>query len=128
MKLRFLLFATFLTLSLTTFAQRDEAKNDSIFSNNVTAINIDTDNVDDLRNFDWEEMLEFFNENEADQEFKFSIAYQNPDKKEKGKFSYDNFKFSVTGKSKDAEKLLKNTEKVVSKFVKIYDQKSTDKQ
>ncbi len=127
MKLRSLLFATFLTFSLTTFAQRDEAKNDSIVSNSVTAINIDTDNVDDLRNFDWEEMLDFFSENEADQEFKFSIAYQNPDKKEEGKFSYDNFKFSVTGKSKDAEKLLQNTEKVVSKFVKIYDQKSTDK-
>ena len=128
MKLRSLLFTTFLIFSLTTFAQNDKTTNDSIVTNSVTAINIDTDNVDDLRNFDWEEMLEFFSENEADQEFKFSIAYQNPDKKEDGKLSYDNFKFSVTGKSKDAEKLLKNTEKVVSKFVKIYDQKSTDKQ
>ena len=125
MTLRSLLFTSLFIVSISAFAQQKTEESKPVKNaHNVTAIMLETDDIEDLRKFDWNEMLEMLSENtNDDKEFKFTLSYSNPNKKKEDEFSYDNFKFSVSGKSKDAKKLLKNSQKVVTRFLKNYDEK-----
>ena len=129
MTLRSLLFTSLFIVSISAFAQQKTEESKPVkTTHNVTAIMLETDDIEDLRKFDWNEMLEMLSENtNDDKEFKFTLSYSNPDEKKGDEFSYDNFKFSVSGKSKDAKKLLKNSQKVVTRFLKNYDEKHSAK-
>ncbi|MDN3593518.1 hypothetical protein [Zunongwangia endophytica] len=117
MNFKLLLFTLLLTFSLQTIAQEKVSNT----SSGITSFEVETDNIEELRNFKWSTVLEMIRENPDNDTFDFSMAFINPENKKEGEIKYDNFKFKISGKSSNVEELVERSKKIVQNFITAYD-------
>ena len=80
---------------------------------------METDNLDELKNFDWEMVKEMFQGNDVNQEITLAFAYVNTSEIDKSKVRVDNFEMKLTGKTADLEKLTSRLKKSFKKLGEI---------
>jgi hypothetical protein len=66
---------------------------------------VETDNIEELKSFDWSMVAEMFQENDENQEITLGFSYVNESEIDKTKVRIDNFKFKVTGKTSNLKNL-----------------------
>ena len=118
MKAKSILIAVFTLLTFGSFAQTEKSELPET-KNAVTDLTVETSNLDELRNFDWTMVKEMFQDNDKDQEITLAFTYLNKDKIDKTKIRVDNFRFKVTGKTADLDKLTASLKKSFEKLSEI---------
>jgi hypothetical protein len=115
---RFLLF--FFTLTLVSQQKNIEIKEDvnTVTKAKVTSLSFNVDNVKELEKIDWTEIKSIFETNAADEIIKLTFGINtNKSANEKVKISG---KFSVEGKTKSINTLIKKSKKGIKGLIKIY--------
>lgn len=118
MKTKNILLGIFSLMTFATYAQTE--KNKKVESKTaVTELKVETENLDELKNFDWNMVKEMFQENDAEQEITLAFAYVNKSEIDKSKVRVDNFKMKLTGKTADLDKLTAKLKKSFNKLGEI---------
>ncbi len=94
-------------LSIMTFATYAQTEKSKVIETKtaVTELKVETENLDELKNFDWEMVKGMFQENDKNQEIILAFAYVNKLEIDKSKVRVDNFEMKLTGKTADLDKL-----------------------
>ena len=94
-------------LSLLTFASYAQTvkKNTTETKSAITEFLIETNNIEELKSFDWSMVAEMFQENDENQEITLGFSYVNKSEIDKTKVRVDNFEFKVTGKTSNLKNL-----------------------
>ena len=94
-------------LSLLTFASYAQTvkKNITETKGAITEFLIETNNIEELKSFDWSMVAEMFQENDENQEITLGFSYVNKSEIDKTKVRVDNFEFKVTGKTSNLKNL-----------------------
>ncbi|TYB75849.1 hypothetical protein [Bizionia myxarmorum] len=108
---------TFATYAQTEKSQKVESKTA------VTELKVETENLDELKNFDWNMVKEMFEENDSEQEITLAFAYVNKSEIDKSKVRVDNFEMKLTGKKADLDKMTSRLKKSFEKLDEIDRQK-----
>ncbi|SHF06004.1 hypothetical protein SAMN05444278_1383 [Psychroflexus salarius] len=118
MKTRNILIGILTLLTFATYAQNE--KNEKVETKTaVTELKVETENLDELKNFDWNMVKEMFKENDAEQEITLAFAYVNKSEIDKSKVRVDNFEMKLTGKTADLDKLTARLKKSFDKLDEI---------
>ena len=107
-------------LSLITFSSYAQTeKHEKVASKTaVTEFKIETENLDELKTFDWEELERMFEENDSEQNITLAFVYMNKSETDKTKVRVDNFEMKLTGKTSDLDKLM---QRFKNSFEKLYE-------
>lgn len=104
MNIKNFLFAILSVMTFTTHAQSKNTQSADI-KTAMTEFKINSENLEELKNFDWAMVKEIFEENDADQEITLAIAYTNKSEIDKSLIRVDNFEMTLTGKTADLDNL-----------------------
>lgn len=118
MKTKLILLGIFFLMTFASYAQTEKSGN-SETKTNVMEFKVKTNNLDELKNFDWNVVKEMFQENDADQEIRLEFAYVNKSNTDKSKIRVDNFEMKLTCKKADLEKMTVRLKKSLDKMVEI---------
>jgi hypothetical protein len=113
-----ILLGIFSLMTFATYAQTEKSEKAET-KTAVTELKVETENLDELKNFDWNMVKEMFQENDAEQEITLSFAYVNKSDIDKSKVRVDNFEMKLTGKTADLEKLTARLKKLFDKLDEI---------
>jgi hypothetical protein len=118
MKTKNILLGIFSLLTFATYAQTEKSK--KVESKTaVTELKVETENLDELKNFDWNMVKEMFQDNDAEQEITLAFAYVNKSEIDKSKVRVDNFEMKLTGKKADLDKMTSRLKKSFEKLDEI---------
>jgi actin-related protein len=108
-------------LSIMTFATYAQTEKSKVIETKtaVTELKVETENLDELKNFDWEMVKEMFQENDENQEIILAFAYVNKSEIDKSKVRVVNFEMKLTGKTADLDKLTARLKKSFEKLDEI---------
>jgi hypothetical protein len=118
MKTKTFLLGIFSLMTFASYAQTEKSGKAET-KTNVTEFKVKTDNLDELKNFDWNLVKEMFQENDADQEITLAFAYVNKSNIDKSKIRVNNFEMKLTCKKADLEKQTAGLKKSLDKMVEI---------
>lgn len=118
MKTKIFLLGIFSLMTFASYAQTEKSGKAET-KTNVTELKVKTDNLDELKNFDWNVVKEIFQENDADQEITLAFAYVNKSNIDKSKNRVDNFEMKITCKKAELEKQTARLKKSLDKMVEI---------
>ena len=115
------LFIAALLFIITTnvFSQNKEQIISSTES--VSKFHLQTDNIQDLKDFDWSTLKELFKGNEPNKIVKLVFQYENESKKRNSKPNIKNLKFEMSGTTAELPDLLEKAQKMVDNFIAIDD-------
>jgi hypothetical protein len=113
-----ILFGIFSLMTFATYAQTENSEK-AESKTSVTEFKVETENLDELKNFDWDMVKEMFQENDAEQEITLAFAYVNKSITDKSKIRVDNFEMKLTGKTADLDKLMARLKKAFDKLDEI---------
>ncbi len=120
MKTKIILSGILFLMTFATYAQSVKSnKMDSKTA--VTEIKVEAENLDELKNFDWNVVKEVFLENDTEQEITLVFAYVNKSEIDKSKVRVDNFEIKLTGKTADLDKLISRLKNLFEKMFEIND-------
>jgi acetolactate synthase small subunit len=107
---------TLLTLTtISSYAQ--SVKSNSVVTKAViTEFKIESEDINQLNNFEWEMIHETFKENDAEQEISVTITIANKPNVEKTDIPVDNFELKVTGKKENLDNIISNLKKTIEKL------------
>ncbi len=71
----------------------------------VIELKVKTENLDELKNFDWNMVKGMFQENGPEQEITLGFAYVDKPEIDRSKVRVDDFEMILTGKTADLDKL-----------------------
>lgn len=118
MKTKNILLGILSLLTFATYAQTEKTqKIESKIA--VTELKVETENFDELKNFNWNMVKEMFEENDSEQEITLAFAYVNKSEIDKSKIRVDNFEMKLTGKTSDLDKLTAKLKKSFNKLDEI---------
>lgn len=118
MKTQNILFLLLSFLTFATYAQTEKSvKVES--ESAVTELNVKTENLEELKNFDWNMVKEMFQENDAEQEITLAFSYVNKSEIDKSIIRVDNFEMKFTGKTADLDKLTASLKMTFDRLVEI---------
>ena len=111
------LIGTLTLLTFTTYSQSKKNSSDEL-KISVTTFDISTDNLDELKNIDWEGVKEAFDSNEKDDLITISVAYNMKNKStvNLNKEGEDNFKIEISGKSSEIDEQIDNLQRILLKY------------
>lgn len=118
MKRKNILLGIFSLLTIATYAQTEKSKTIETKSA-VTELKVETENLDELKNFDWDMVKEMFEENDENQEITLAFVYMNKSEIDKSKVRLDNFEFKVTGKTSELENLTSKLKRTFEKLSEL---------
>ncbi|MGV8946852.1 MAG: hypothetical protein ACOH1N_10525 [Lutibacter sp.] len=119
MKTKNILLGIFSLLTFAAFAQT-ENNNTTEPKISVTELKVETANLDELKNFNWDIVKKMFQENDENQEITLAFSFVNKSEvTDNSKVSIDDFEFKISGKSADIENIIKSTKSSVDKFIKL---------
>lgn len=117
MKTKNILLGILSLITFTSYAQTE--KHEKVTSKTaVTEFKIETENLDELKTFDWEELERMFEENDSEQNITLAFVYMNKSETDKTKVRVDNFEMKLTGKTSDLDKLM---QRFKNSFEKLYE-------
>jgi hypothetical protein len=107
--------------SFLTFATQAQTKKNDIVETKsaVTELKIETENLEELKNFDWSMVEKMFQENDKDQEITLAFLYVNNSEIDKLKVRVDDFEFKVTGKTSDLKNLTSKLRRTFEKLSEL---------
>jgi len=117
MKTKNILLAIFALMTFATYAQSEKNKKVEL-KTAVTELKVKTENLEELKNFDWNIVEEMFKENDAEQDISLAFAFENKSEIDNPKVRVDNFEMKLTGKTADLYKL---TARLKKSFDKLHD-------
>ncbi len=105
--------------SLLTFAAHSQNHKDTIIEPIVamTEYKVKTNNLDELKNFDWNTVRKIFQENDKDQDITLAFAYINKSEVDKSNIKIDNFDFKIKGKTSELENLVNMSKNMIDTFM-----------
>ncbi|WP_238300022.1 hypothetical protein [Polaribacter irgensii] len=108
-------------LSLLTFASYAQTvkKNITETKSAITEFLIETNNIEELKSFDWSMVAEMFQENDENQEITLGFSYVNKSEIDKTKVRVDNFEFKVTGKTSNLKNLTSKLRRTFEKLSEL---------
>jgi hypothetical protein len=108
-------------LSLLTFASCAQTvkKNITETKSAITEFLIETNNIEELKSFDWSMVAEMFQKNDENQEITLGFSYVNKSKIDKTKVRVDNFEFKVTGKTSNLKNLTSRLRRTFEKLSEL---------
>ena len=118
MKTKTFLLGIFSLMTFASYAQTEKSGKAET-KTNVTEFKVKTDNLDELKNFDWNVVKEMFQENDADQEITLAFAYVNKSNIDKSKNRVNDFEMILTCKKADLEKQTTGLKKSLDKMVEF---------
>lgn len=118
MKTKNILLGIFTLMTFATYAQSEKSKKEES-KTAVTELKVEMENLEELKNFDWNIVKEMFQENDAEQEITLAFAYVNKSEIDKSKVRVDNFEMKLTGKTADLDKLTARLKKSFDKLDEI---------
>ena len=118
MKTKNILLGIFSLISFVTYAQTEKSEKVET-KTAVTELKMETENLDELKNFDWNMVKEMFEENDSEQEITLAFAYVNKSETDKTKVRVDNFEMKLTGKKADLDKMTSRLKKSFEKLGEI---------
>ncbi|NER12541.1 hypothetical protein GWK08_03745 [Leptobacterium flavescens] len=92
-------------------------------SNTVRSLKIEATSMEDLENIDWDDVISVFDGNKEEDEIQL-ITILNFKKDDKAKYD-GNIQFSVKGKTKDLDKLVKRAKNQQRKIKRMYNKLNT---
>lgn len=124
MKSRNILFGIFILLAMAMNAQQGK---DVVVETKsaVTKLNVETDNLNELVDFDWKIANDMFKSNDENQEIALAFSYTNK-AENKSNPRIENLKFKITGETKELNSLINQSKKMIERFA-ILHQKYEDK-
>jgi Tfp pilus assembly protein PilE len=117
MKTKNILFGILALLTFASYSQTVK-KNITETKSAIMEFLVETDNIEELKSFDWSMVAEMFQENDENQEITLGFSYVNESEIDKTKVRVDNFKFKVTGKTSNLKNL---TLKLRRTFKKLFE-------
>ena len=115
MKTKNILLGILSLMTFATYAQTEKnLKTESKIA--VTELKVKTENLDELKNFDWNMVKEIFEKNDSEQEITLVFAYVNKSEIDKSKVRVNSFEMKLTGKTADLDKLTAKLKKSVNKL------------
>ena len=121
MKTKNILLGTFSLLTFACYAQTEKSK-EVESKTAVTELKVEAENLDELKNFDWNMIKEMFQDNDPKQEITLAFAYVNKSEIDKSKVRVNDFKIKFTGKTTDLDKLTARLKKLFNKLDENYGQ------
>ena len=118
MKIKNILLGIFSLITFATYAQTKKSLKVET-KTAVTELKVETDNLNELKNFDWKMVKEMFLGNDAEQEITLTFEFVNKSKIDKSKVRVDNFKVKLTGKTGDLDKMTAQLNKSFGKLHEI---------
>ena len=118
MKTKNILLGILTIMTFSTYAQNEKSKVIET-KTAVTEFKVGTENLNDLKNFDWEKVNKIFQDNDENQEITLAFAYVNKSEIDKSKVRVDNFEMRLTGKTSDLDKLITRLKKSFEKLSEI---------
>jgi hypothetical protein len=111
----------FVILALLTFASYSQTvkKNMTETKSAITEFLVETDNIEELKSFDWSMVAEMFQENDENQEITLGFSYVNKSEIDKTKVRVDNFEFKVTGKTSNLKNLTSKLRRTFEKLSEL---------
>jgi hypothetical protein len=111
----------FVILALLTFASYSQTvkKNMTETKSALTEFLVETDNIEELKSFDWSMVAEMFQENDENQEITLGFSYVNKSEIDKTKVRVDNFEFKVTGKTSNLKNLTSKLRRTFEKLSEL---------
>ena len=118
MKTKNILLGIFSLLTFVTYSQTEKSKTLESKSA-ITELKVETENLDELKNFNWDMIKEMFQENDENQEITLAFTFVNKSEIDKTKVRLDNFEFKVTGKTSELENLTSKLKKTFEKLSEL---------
>jgi len=118
MNTKHILLGIFSLMTFASYAQTEKSGKAEI-KTSVTELKVKTENLDELKNFDWNMVKEMFQEDDAEQEITLVFAYVNKSNIDKAKIRVDNFEMKLTCKKADLEIQTAKLKKSLDKLVEI---------
>jgi hypothetical protein len=118
MKTKSILLGILSLMTFAIYAQTEKIEKVEL-KTAVTELKVEMENLDELKNFDWDMVKEMFQENDAEQEITLAFSYVNKSEIDKTKVRVDNFEMKLTGKTADLDKLTARLKKSFDKLTEI---------
>ena len=113
MKSRSLFLFVFLFVSATMYSQDEPSKYEVVTS--ILRYDISAEDIDELKNFDWNFILESFSNNPPDKPVSVRFEYNQDGKL--GDTHIDGFSFEVSGKSSEAQEIVDKSKSIIHEFI-----------
>ncbi|MFD1314349.1 hypothetical protein [Namhaeicola litoreus] len=113
MKSKNLIFLVFFLVASAIYSQNESSK--FKVDTGTLSYDISAENIDELRNFDWDFILESFKNNPPNKPISLSFEYNKESKL--GETKIDSFSFKVSGKSSEAEEIVDKSKSIITEFI-----------
>jgi Tfp pilus assembly protein PilE len=118
MKTKNILFGILALLTFASYSQTVK-KNITETKSAIMEFLVETDNIEELKSFDWSMVAEMFQENDENQEITLGFSYVNKSEIDKTKVRVDNFEFKVTGKTSNLKNLTSKLRRTFEKLSEL---------
>tara|TARA_B110000090_G_scaffold126837_1_gene140232 strand:+ start:316 stop:690 length:375 start_codon:yes stop_codon:yes gene_type:complete len=118
MKTKNILFGILALLTFASYSQTVK-KNITETKSAIMEFLVETDNIEELKSFDWSMVAEMFQENDEHQEITLVFSYVNKSEIDKTKVRVDNFEFKVTGKTANLKNLTSKLRRTFEKLSEL---------
>jgi hypothetical protein len=85
----------------------------------ITAFKVKAENLNELKNFDWETVKEMFKENDEDQEITLEFEFVNNTPTDTSKKRLDNFTFKLIGKTSHIDNMISKLKRMIDKITDV---------
>ncbi|MDT0553135.1 hypothetical protein [Urechidicola vernalis] len=110
---------TIVFLNITFFGFCQSKTRPEIKVSTVSDFKIETDNFEELSDFDWNMIKEMFENNDPEENITLAFVYIKKPTDLNEAIYIDDLTFKITGKSSEIDKLTKQMQKTLSKIAKI---------
>jgi hypothetical protein len=113
MKSKNLIFLLFVLISSAIYSQNESSKFEVVTS--ILSYDISAENIDELKDFDWDVILESFKNNPPNEPIAISFEYNKDGKL--GDTHIDGFSFKISGKSSEAQEIVDKSKSIIREFI-----------
>ena len=110
-------------LSLVTFASfaQNSTNEATISKSAVTVLKLETNDLKELKDIDWDMVEDLFDDNDKDQNITLAFGYTNKSDADASSTVINSFSFEFKGKSSDLSDLIDKSKKQIQRLVALND-------
>jgi hypothetical protein len=120
MKTKMILIGILSLVTFASFAQKNT--NEATITNSaVTVLKLETNDLKELKDIDWDMVEDIFEDNDKDQNITLAFAYTNNSEANASPTVINNFSIEFKGKSSDLSDLIDKAKKQIQRLVALND-------
>jgi hypothetical protein len=120
MKTKMILIGILSLVTLVSFAQNN-INGATISKSAVTVLKLETNNLSELKDIDWNMVEDIFEDNDKDQNITLAFGYTNKSEADASSTVINNFSIEFKGKSSDLKDLIDKSKKQIQRLVELND-------